>query len=110
MSQYIEGRIAEGQYGNVSEYFRDLVRRDQERRQSAMATEYRLTAEAEDDLQGIADYTFETFGPAQAEAYGLGLRNCFASLVDNPLLGRDYGFLRPGLRRYEREAIPSITN
>lgn len=65
-----------------------------------MAT-YRLTAEAEDDLQGIADYTFDTFGPAQAEAYSLGLRNCFASLVDNPLLGRDYGFLRPDLRRYE---------
>ena len=69
-----------------------------------MAAEYRLTAEAEDDLQGIADYTFETFGPAQAEAYGLGLRNCFASLIDNPLLGRDYGFLRPGLRRYEHES------
>jgi toxin ParE1/3/4 len=69
-----------------------------------MATEYRLTAEAEDDLQGIADYTFETFGPAQAEAYGLGLRSCFATLVDNPFLGPDYGSLRPGLRRYEHES------
>ncbi len=31
MSAYVSKRIASGQYGNVSEYFRDLVRRDQER-------------------------------------------------------------------------------
>jgi len=31
MSTYVSKRIASGQYGNVSEYFRDLVRRDQER-------------------------------------------------------------------------------
>ena len=36
-----------------------------------MAAEYRLTAEAEDDLQGIADYTFETFGtPAGVSSQG----------------------------------------
>ena len=37
MSAYIESRIKEGQFGNVSEYFRDLVRKDQERRQAAIA-------------------------------------------------------------------------
>ena len=31
MSAYVSKRIASGQYGNVSEYFRDLVRRDQQR-------------------------------------------------------------------------------
>ena len=31
MNAYVSKRIASGQYGNVSEYFRDLVRRDQER-------------------------------------------------------------------------------
>ena len=31
MRAYVSKRIASGQYGNVSEYFRDLVRRDQER-------------------------------------------------------------------------------
>ncbi len=31
MSAYVSKRIAPGQYGNVSEYFRDLVRHDQER-------------------------------------------------------------------------------
>ena len=36
MSQYIESQISSGQYGNVSEYFRDLIRRDQERRQLAI--------------------------------------------------------------------------
>ena len=36
MSQYIESQINSGQYGNVSEYFRDLIRRDQERRQLAI--------------------------------------------------------------------------
>ena len=31
MRAYVSKRIAPGQYGNVSEYFRDLVRHDQER-------------------------------------------------------------------------------
>ena len=29
MSAYVEARVKAGQYGNVSEYFRDLVRKDQ---------------------------------------------------------------------------------
>jgi antitoxin ParD1/3/4 len=36
MSRYVKSRIAEGQYGNVSEFFRDLVRRDQERQSHAL--------------------------------------------------------------------------
>ena len=31
MSTYVETQISSGRYGNVSEYFRDLVRRDQDR-------------------------------------------------------------------------------
>ena len=31
MEQYVATRVEAGQYGNVSEYFRDLVRREQER-------------------------------------------------------------------------------
>jgi antitoxin ParD1/3/4 len=30
MREYIDNRVAEGKYGNTSEYIRDLVRRDQE--------------------------------------------------------------------------------
>lgn len=29
MRQYIDERVASGQYGNTSEYLRDLIRRDQ---------------------------------------------------------------------------------
>jgi len=31
MGAYVEAQINSGRYGNVSEYFRDLVRRDQDR-------------------------------------------------------------------------------
>jgi antitoxin ParD1/3/4 len=57
MSQYIEGRIADGQYGNVSEYFRDLVRRDQERRQNAIDELKGLIDKAE--ASGISDLTMD---------------------------------------------------
>ena len=46
MSDYIASRIEAGQYGNVSEYFRDLVRREQQR-QNAADELRRLLAEAE---------------------------------------------------------------
>ena len=47
MSDYVAGRIDTDQYGNVSEFFRDLVRRDQERRQAiAELQELMITAEA----------------------------------------------------------------
>lgn len=33
MSRYIDLQVNSGQYGNVSEYIRDLIRRDQEQKQ-----------------------------------------------------------------------------
>ncbi len=33
MNQWVEAQINTGRYGNVSEYFRDLVRRDQEKKE-----------------------------------------------------------------------------
>ena len=36
MNDWVEAQISAGRYGNVSEYFRDLVRRDQERREAAI--------------------------------------------------------------------------
>ena len=47
MSNYITNQIKSGQYGNISEYFRDLVRRDQERRQIPTAELRRLIDEGE---------------------------------------------------------------
>jgi len=75
-----------------------------------MATEYRLTAEAEDDLQGIADYTFETFGPAQAEAYGLVCETVSPLSVITPFWAGTTGFFAPGCAAMNMKAIPSITN
>lgn len=46
MSEYIASRVETGQYGNVSEYFRDLVRREQER-QNAAEELRRMLADAE---------------------------------------------------------------
>lgn len=37
MSAWVESQVESGRYGNVSEYLRDLVRRDQEQRSSAIA-------------------------------------------------------------------------
>ena len=37
MNDWVEAQISAGRYGNVSEYFRDLVRRDQERRDTAIS-------------------------------------------------------------------------
>lgn len=47
MTAYVEARIAEGRYGNVSEFFRDLVRRDQERHATAITELRTLLARAE---------------------------------------------------------------
>jgi antitoxin ParD1/3/4 len=34
MNEWLEAQISAGRYGNLSEYFRDLVRRDQEHREN----------------------------------------------------------------------------
>ena len=34
MEDWVKNQIASGRYGNDSEYFRDLIRRDQDRRQA----------------------------------------------------------------------------
>ncbi len=54
MGAWIADRLKLGQYNNESEYFRDLVRRDQEQRQ-AMDQLRKMLDEAE--ATGIADRT-----------------------------------------------------
>lgn len=44
MSEYIDHQIASGLYGNISEYIRDLIRKDQEQKQLAIS-----------ELRGILD-------------------------------------------------------
>ncbi|GAB4532881.1 MAG: type II toxin-antitoxin system ParD family antitoxin [Amphiplicatus sp.] len=66
MGAYIERRIRAGQYGNDSEYFRDLVRRDQER-QEAVAAIQTLIDEAE--ASGVSELTLdEAFEQARRRA------------------------------------------
>lgn len=36
MSHYLDQQVSSGQYGNISEYIRDLIRKDQEQRQLAI--------------------------------------------------------------------------
>lgn len=42
MSEYVTARVENGQYGNVSEYFRDLVRKERDKEQAIDALRERL--------------------------------------------------------------------
>ncbi|HRO24669.1 MAG TPA: type II toxin-antitoxin system ParD family antitoxin [Promineifilum sp.] len=72
MTAYVEARIAEGRYGNVSEFFRDLVRRDQERRATAIAELRTLLATAEESGIGKRSMT-DLIESARDEARQRGL-------------------------------------
>jgi len=62
MSAYVESRIADNRYGNISEYFRDLILKDQAERQQAIEDLRALLDEAE--ASGISDRS----GPEIVEA------------------------------------------
>lgn len=72
MNEWVEAQISVGRYGNVSEYFRDLVRRDQESRESAIAELRSLIEQAE--ASGISKRTLpEVLEAARQEARQRGL-------------------------------------
>ncbi|MXZ32110.1 MAG: type II toxin-antitoxin system ParD family antitoxin [Gammaproteobacteria bacterium] len=72
MSQWVEAQIKTGRYGNVSEYFRDLVRRDQEKREEKLKELRDLLDLAE--ASGISTRTFpEIMELARQEAQRKGL-------------------------------------
>jgi antitoxin ParD1/3/4 len=56
MSEYVATRVESGQYGNVSEYFRDLVRHEQQRQQAAEDLR-RMLEEAE--ASGVSEKNVE---------------------------------------------------
>jgi toxin ParE1/3/4 len=56
---------------------------------------------AEADLAAILDYTADSWGTAQAEAYLDGFAECFSRLAKTPGLGRACDQLHPGLKRME---------
>jgi toxin ParE1/3/4 len=66
--------------------------------------DFRLSERAERDLIEIYDYTEETFGAYQAEAYHAGLERTFDLLANFPLIGRAADEIVPGLRRFRFQA------
>ena len=74
MNDWVEAQVSTGRYGNVSEYFRDLVRRDQERREGAIGVLRALMEQAE--AGGVSPRSMdEVLQAARLEARHKGLLN-----------------------------------
>ena len=72
MNEWVEVQVNTGCYGNVSEYFRDLVRRDQERRNRALQQLRNMLGRAEGS--GLSGRTLpEIMEAARNEARKMGL-------------------------------------
>ncbi|MCB2088169.1 MAG: type II toxin-antitoxin system RelE/ParE family toxin [Sphingomonadaceae bacterium] len=69
-----------------------------------MRPDLRISRQAANDLGTIADYTIAEFGIEQARKYRDQLQACFASLLDNPYLGRSAEEIAPRLRRIRQQA------
>ena len=67
---------------------------------SAPMVAYRLTRKADDDLDGIYEYSITNFGLQQAQNYLNDLLRCFEHLGEHPEAGPLAKPLAPGLRRY----------
>ncbi len=63
--------------------------------------DYELSVKAEHDLAEIYIFTYQNFGEAKADAYLIGLDDCFSLLAEKPLLGRNIDHIRKGYLRYE---------
>ena len=55
------------------------------------------------DIQEIADYTVDSWGPEQAERYIEGIFGAFEQLTRTPEMGRRCDRIRRGYRRVEFE-------
>ncbi len=51
--------------------------------------EYQLSRKADEDLDGIYEYSIRQFGQKVADEYFLSLTDCLIKLAENPRLGRD---------------------
>ncbi|WP_159567292.1 type II toxin-antitoxin system RelE/ParE family toxin [Budvicia diplopodorum] len=68
---------------------------------------YKLSRLAADDFAGIYEYTLLKFGVVQADSYTDALENILVSVVQSPLMGREYPEIAEGVRRldYRQHAI-----
>lgn len=61
----------------------------------------RVSSEAENDLDLIAEYTIRTWGTNQADEYLARMEDGLNLLARNPAMGRNCDALQPGLHRFE---------
>jgi len=61
---------------------------------------YRLTPRALSDLDAIADYSLDQWGPTQTEAYLSSIADRFQWLAENPSLGRSRDDVADGYRSF----------
>ncbi len=66
--------------------------------------EYRLTRRALADLETIADYSIDHWGPRQTQAYLEKLEDRFAWLAQNPDLGKVRDDIATGYRSFPEGA------
>jgi toxin ParE1/3/4 len=62
---------------------------------------FRVSGEAEADLDGILAYTTGTWGWRQTDQYIAKLEDGFDLLAQNPSIGRACESIRAGMRRFE---------
>jgi len=62
---------------------------------------YQLSNEADVEVDTLYEYSILNFGLTTAQEYVSGLHEKFGALADHQSWGNDYGFIRPGLYRYE---------
>lgn len=60
---------------------------------------YQLTNDAVNDMIELYVYSLSEYGDTRADHYQQALEAHFLTLVDNPLLGRDFSHIRHGVRR-----------
>lgn len=63
-------------------------------------SEYRLSEEADKDIENIFDYTLETFGIDQAVKYLTDLESVLSGLPLNPEMGKARSEIKIGLRSF----------
>ncbi len=69
-----------------------------------MITSYKLSRTAENQIAEIVDYTDETFGPNQTDAYIAGLESSFDLLVRFPDMGVAAFEIKQSWRRYRYQS------
>ena len=69
-----------------------------------MSSSFRLTPRAVADLDAIADYTIETWGPAQLETYLMGFNKQGKMLERFERFSGERDDVHPGYRSYPEES------